>query len=62
MYILTEAIAGAWSTDAGAIRDAMAGTRDLYTVLGSFSFDDSGDAVYDPAVLVVRDGALVVFE
>lgn len=62
MYILTEAIAGAWSTDAGAIRDAMAGTRDLDTVLGSFSFDDSGDAVYDPVVLVVRNGELVVFE
>ena len=62
MYILTEAIAGAWSTDAGAIRDAMAGTRDLDTVLGSFSFDDSGDAVYDSVVLVVRNGELVVFE
>ena len=62
MYILAEAIAGAWSTDAGAIRDAMAGTMDMDTVLGSFSFDDSGDAVYDPVVLVVRNGELVVFE
>ncbi len=62
MYILAEAIAGARSTDAGAIRDAMAGTRALDTVLGSFSFDQSGDAVYDPVVLVVRNGELVVFE
>ena len=62
MYILAEAIAGAWSTDAGAIRDAMAGMGDLDTVLGSFSFDESGDAVYDPVVLVVRSGELVVFE
>lgn len=62
LYILAEAIAGAWSTDAGAIRDAMAGTRDLETVLGAFSFDASGDAVYDPVVLIVRDGELAVFE
>ncbi len=62
LYILSEAIARAGSTDAGAIRVAMAGTRDLDTVLGSFSFDDNGDAVYDPVVLIVRDGELVVFE
>ena len=62
LYILAEAIAGAWSTDAGEIRDAMAGTRDLETVLGAFSFDGSGDAVYDPVVLIVRDGELAVFE
>lgn len=62
LYILAEAISEAGSTDAGAIRDAMAATRDLDTVLGAFSFDDSGDAVYDPVVLIVRDGELVVFE
>ncbi len=62
LYILAEAIAEAGSTDAVAIRDAMASTRDLDTVLGSFSFDASGDAVYEPVVLVVRDGELVVFE
>lgn len=61
-YIVAEAISRAGSTDAGAIRDAMAGIRDLDTVLGSFSFDSSGDAVYDPVVLIVRDGELVVFE
>ena len=62
LHILAEAIAGAGSTDASAIRDAMARTRDLDTVLGSFSFDGSGDAVYDPIVLIVRDGAFEVFE
>lgn len=62
LYIIVEAISRAGSTDSGAIRDAMAGTRDLDTVLGSFSFDDSGDAAYDPVVLIVRDGELAVFE
>ncbi len=62
LHLVAEAISRAGSTDAGAIRDAMAGIRDLDTVLGSFSFDSSGDAVYDPVVLIVRDGELVVFE
>ncbi|MDE3257775.1 MAG: ABC transporter substrate-binding protein [Gemmatimonadota bacterium] len=62
LHLLAEAITEAGSTDAGAIRDAMAGTRDLETVLGAFSFDASGDAVYDPVVLIVRDGELAVFE
>ncbi len=61
-HILAEAIANAQSTDASAIRDAMAGIRDLDTVLGRFSFDADGDAVYDPIVLIVRDGKFEVFE
>ena len=62
LHILAEAIAEAGSADASAIRDAMAGIRDLDTVLGRFSFDANGDAVYDPIVLIVRDGKFEVFE
>ena len=62
LYILAEAIANARSTDAGAIRDAMADIRGLDTVLGQFSFNADGDAVYDPIVLIVRDGKFEVFE
>ncbi len=62
LYVLTEAIAKAGSTDPGAIRDAMAGVSDLDTVLGRFSFDRNGDAVYDPVVLVVRNGTFEVYE
>ena len=32
------------------------------TILGRFSFDLNGDAVYDPIVLVVRDGEFEAFE
>ena len=60
-HILAEAIRNARSTDAVAIRDAMAGVV-LDTILGRFSFDADGDAVYDPIVLIVRDGKLEVFE
>ena len=62
VYLLTNAISNAGSIEADAIRDALAETEDFDTVLGSFSFDAVGDPVYDPIVLVVRDGVLEAFE
>ena len=60
-YILTKAIAAASSTDASAIRDALAKTMGLDTVLGEFSFDAHGDGIYDPTILIVENGNLEVF-
>ncbi len=54
------AIADAQSTDPIAIRDAMANIIDLDTVLGKFSFDTVGDAIYNPIVLIVKNGQLQV--
>ena len=62
VYILAKAITDAQSTDPVAIRDAMASIMGLDTVLGKFSFDAVGDAVYDPIVLIVENGQLQVFE
>ena len=62
VYILAAAIAEAQSTDATAIRDALANMTDSDTVLGQFSFDNVGDAVYDPVVLIVQNGELQIFE
>lgn len=63
VYILARAIADAGgSTDSESIRAALAGIRNLDTVLGVFSFDENGDAVYDPVVEEVRDGAFEVLE
>lgn len=62
LHILAEAIANAESTDAAAIRDALANIRDFDTILGQFSFDTNGDAVYAPKVLIVKDGKLIPFE
>ena len=62
LRILAAAIAEAHSADAMAIRDALANTMDFPTVLGNFSFDEVGDAVYDPIVLTVENGELVAFE
>ena len=62
VYILAEAIKNARSTDSIAIRDALAAIRDFDTVFGKFSFDANGDAIYDPKVLIVKDGRLQAFE
>ena len=62
VHILAKAIADAGSSDSRAIRDALAQIENLDTVLGSFSFDANGDAVYDPAVLIVKDGKFEVFD
>jgi len=62
VYILAEAIADAQSTDSTAIRNVLANITDFNTILGKFSFNAVGDAVYDPVVLIVKDGELQVFE
>ena len=61
VYIVAEAISKAQSTDPSAIRDALADIKDFDTVLGKFSFDEVGDAIYDPIVLIVKDGKFEVF-
>ena len=62
VYILTAAIAEAQSTDPTAIRDALVNTKNFDTVLGQFSFNEVGDAVYDPVVLIVENGGFQIFE
>ena len=47
--------------DSTAIRDALATVQDFDTNLGSFSFDPNGEALYEPVVLVIKDGSLVPF-
>ena len=62
LHVLAEAIANAQSTDAASIRDALANIKDFDTIVGKFSFNTDGDAVYDAKVLVVKEGELVIFE
>ena len=62
VYILAAAIAEAQSTDPTAIRDALANTKDFDTILGAFSFNADGDAVYDPIVQIVESGEFQIFE
>ena len=62
LHILAAAIVDAASAESTAIRNALADTMDFPTVLGDFSFDADGDAIYAPNLLIVKDGEFVVFE
>ena len=62
VYILAEAIKNAQATDAISIRDALANISNLDTVLGKFSFNADGDAIYEQKALIVKDGMLQPFE
>ena len=62
VYILAEAIKNAESTAPVSIRDALANIVDFDTVLGKFSFNADGDAVYDQRTVIVKDGILQPFE
>lgn len=46
--ILFAAIVEAESVNAAPIRDALALTKDFDTNLGNFSFDENGNAIYEP--------------
>jgi branched-chain amino acid transport system substrate-binding protein len=61
MNILANAIAQAGTNDSMAIRDALAMTSQFDTVLGPFSFDADGEAIYEQiVVLQVKEGVLQV--
>ncbi len=62
VYILAEALASAESYEAASIRSALAAIRDLGTIYGSFSFDENGDAVYNPIVAHVQDNQFVILQ
>ena len=62
VYILAEAIKNAQSTDSAAIAAALAKIKDFDTVLGKFSFDSRGEPIYDPVVLIVKNGKLEIFQ
>lgn len=59
--IAHEAMKKANSTDRTAIRDALAGIKDLDTVLGKFSFTEGRDASHEPVVQHVQNGKFVIF-
>ncbi len=61
-YILAEAIKNAQSTDAAAIRDALMSIRDFDTIVGKFSFDADGNGVYNPKMVIVKNGTLQLLE
>jgi branched-chain amino acid transport system substrate-binding protein len=62
IYILANAIKAAGKADSQAIRDALAKTKDLPTVLGTFSFDAQRNPVHPPIVQVIKNGKFELFK
>jgi branched-chain amino acid transport system substrate-binding protein len=56
VHLLATAIKQARSRDPRAIRDALARLRNVDTVLGKFSFDETRNPVQTPLVQIIRDG------
>ena len=59
MNILGDALSRATDQSAASVRGALAATRGLETILGSFSFDEHGDAIYEPIVVQVKNNEFV---
>ena len=62
LHVLAEGIKNAASHTPKDIRDALAEISGFETVFGTFSFDEVGDAVYEPKILIVKNGTLELFE
>lgn len=62
MYLIAEAIKNAGSDDPDEIRDALADIEDFEGVLGTMSFDEDGDIVMEPTVLIIEGDEYIVFE
>jgi branched-chain amino acid transport system substrate-binding protein len=62
LYIMAEALKNAGEADRDALRDALAEIRNFEGILGSFSFDEEGDVVMEPTVLIIKDGEFKIFE
>ncbi|OEH92679.1 ABC transporter substrate-binding protein [Bacillus solimangrovi] len=62
MYILADALKRATSSDREQIRNALAETGGFEGILGEMSFDEDGDIVMNPTVLVIKGGTFQLFE
>lgn len=62
VYLMASAIKNAGQANSQAIRDALAQTKDMDTVLGKFSFDANRDPLHTPVVQVVKGGQFALFE
>ena len=62
LYIMAEGLKNAGVADRDALRDALAEIKDLEGILGKFSFDEDGDVIMEPTVLIIKDGAFQQFE
>ncbi|MBM7598964.1 branched-chain amino acid transport system substrate-binding protein [Virgibacillus halotolerans] len=56
LYLMAEGLKNAGEADRDELRDAIAEIDGFEGVLGDISFDEDGDVVMDPTVLIIEDG------
>ena len=61
VWLYANAMRTAVSHDPKAIRDALAGTSNFNSPLGSFSFTNEREPVHPSAIQIIRDGKFVIF-
>lgn len=61
MTLLAEALRRSSVYDSDSIQETMSGIQDFPTILGSFSFNNDGDATYDQIVAVVESNGFVTW-
>lgn len=62
MHMIADAIKEAGTDDRDDIREALLNLEGFEGVLGEMSFDDEGDIVMEPTVLIIEDEKYIVFE
>lgn len=62
LYIMAEALKNAGEADRDKLKDALLEIKDLEGILGKFSFDQDGDVVMEPTVLIIDDKKFKIFE
>ena len=62
LYILADAIKRAGKVNNLTLRDALANTQNLQTILGSFSFDANRNPVHTPVVQELVNGQFFIFQ
>ena len=61
VMLIANAIKSAGSTDAGKVRDALAGTNGFPSVIGKVSFDDQREVILDLMKIQIKDKAFVPY-
>lgn len=62
LYLMAEGLKNAGEADRGKLRDGLSEVSSFQGVLGEMSFDEEGDIVMDPTVLMIKDGKFQLFE
>lgn len=62
LYIIAEALSRSGTLTGSSLRDALGKTKNLETILGTFSFDANRDPVHPPVLQELVDGEFILYQ